>query len=357
MFIYKPLLVVSLLQVFNLELINNPFNAVLLFSTTLILPLFGIYVLRFSSDEIRSGLLFLSSFLILSFVPYEIGLLKSIESGFDLSGFGEEFTGLIGPFQTVHSASTALAGAMLTILFFWCSHAYNRFYLTVLLLLGLYFLIHTYVRTGLVMVVVGAIPMVSYFIWRDKLMRVQLFLLSFLLLTITGFWVMDNKVLVDRVLGKRVNGAELESFEKLGSGRGLLYLYSVEIFWESSISEKIIGIGQTEEKKRMEAKLGKGLIPHNGFLLLLLNNGLFGLAAYVVFLVHVYKLNKLFVFEGKYLAMGLFWAYLAMSFFQNFDMIYAFYLFALSISYVAMDQHEKRSYYLKYLETTHANFN
>ena len=59
-FIYGPLLCISVLQLVNIELYNNPFDAVLLFSTTVIIPLNGIYVLRFKPEQLKLSLMFFS---------------------------------------------------------------------------------------------------------------------------------------------------------------------------------------------------------------------------------------------------------------------------------------------------------
>src|SRR5690554_2025754 len=138
---------------------------------------------------------------------------------------------------------------------------------------------------------------------------------------------------MDRITGNRVSGAsETESCESLGSGRGLIYTFAVAIFMESNVFEKLIGIGQTEQKSRMENKLGSALIPHNGFLLLLLNNGLIGL---MLFLTFIRKLNKLisqYASSHRSLLKGLLYAYLVMTFFQNYDMIYMYLILALGIA-------------------------
>ncbi len=118
MFIYGPLLCISVLQLANMELYNDPFNAVLLFSTTVIIPLIGIYVLRFKPEQLKLSLMFFSSFFILSFVPYQIELLSSLGPAQDLLGFGSEDIGIIGPFASPHAASTALASSLLVVVFF-----------------------------------------------------------------------------------------------------------------------------------------------------------------------------------------------------------------------------------------------
>lgn len=336
-FIYKPLLFLGVIQVLNVELINNTFNAILLFGTTLILPLLGIYVLKYNVEQLKKSLLFFAAFFILCFIPYQLGILTSIEEGYKLSSYSaaENTGGLVGPFQTVHSASTALAGAFLVVLYFWLAKAFNRIYLTTLLILGFYFLIATYVRTGMAMVIVGALPMIIYYAKKDASTRGRLIIVGGILSILIGGWVLSNETLMDRITGERVaaHKSETDSFESLGSGRGGIYISSLEIFAEANIFEQIIGMGQTEELKRMENKIGSGIVPHNGFLLLLLNNGLLGLFLFLYFLRKIYKKQKRIYSDKKHFIKGLLFAYVVMTFFQNFDMIYMYLILVLGIAY------------------------
>lgn len=331
--IYPPLIWLAILQLINVELVNNSFNAILLFGTTLILPLLGIYVLRFTPKQLENGLLFFASFFILSFVPYELGILNSLGKHYTLTSYGVDQSGIVGPFQGVHSASVALAGSFLVILFFWFEKKINRYYLSILLILGFYFLINTYVRTGMLMVIVGSIPMLIYFAKKSATMRVRLILIGGLFSVLISGWVLSNETLMDRITGKRINSIETDSFENLGSGRGLIYIYSIEIFIEANPFEKIIGIGQTEEKKRMEQKLGSAIIPHNGFLLILLNNGLIGLILFLYFVRELLKKTRQFHPNERSLVKGLIYAYLIMTFFQNYDILYMYLVLILGFTY------------------------
>jgi len=150
-YIYGPLLLLSIMQLVNIEIINNPLNSITLFATTIILPLIGMYVFKFSPKQLQNSLLYFSSFFILSFVPYQIGLLSSLGEAKDLViyGGGEDNKGLIGPFQGPHAAATALASSLLVVVFFWMSNTYNKWLLSMLFALGIYFLVLTYIRTDL----------------------------------------------------------------------------------------------------------------------------------------------------------------------------------------------------------------
>lgn len=332
LYVYGSLFLLSIMQVLNIELINNPSNAVFLFTTTIILPLLGIYLSRFSLEQLEKGLLFFASFFILCFFPYEIGLIASLNDGYKLASYGLESRGLIGPFQTVHSASTALAGALLVVVFLWFSNLYNKVYLSVLFVLGFYFLFSTYVRTGMAMFVIGLIPLVLHFGKKNSRTFFNLLVIGAMISFLVVYFVLSNEGLVDRITGKRVNQAEFSSFEGLGSGRGSIYLAALDTYYESNALEKLIGVGQTYQKEDMQKRIGSALIPHNGFLLILLNNGLIGLCFFIIFLKNIYKLQARSEDDSTCLLKSLFLAYIVMVFFQNFDILYVTLLLFIAVS-------------------------
>lgn len=333
-YIYGPLLLLSVLQIFNMEIVNNPFNAVLLFSTTIILPLLGMYAFRFSPEQLQKGLLFFASFFILSFVPYKVGLLSSIGDGYNLSSYGVDSSGLVGPFQTVHSASTALAGALLVVVYFYFANSFNKIYLSLLFVLGFYFLFATYVRTGMLMFALGLVPIIFHFGKKNSKTFFRLLVAGFVTGVLVFSWVLSNEALMDRITGKRVNQSEFSSVENLGSGRGLIYLSALDTYYESNYLEKFIGVGQTVQKEGMKERIGKALVPHNGFLLILLNNGVLGIAAFFMFLRNVRKQQLRSKETEAVLLQALFIAYCVMSFFQDFNMLYTSLLMMLTVPFV-----------------------
>jgi len=333
-FIYGPLLYISVLQLVNIELYNNPFNAVHLFSTTVIIPLIGIYVLRFKPEQLKLSLMFFSSFFILSFVPYQIGLLSSLGKVYELIGYGSENIGLVGPFQNPHAASTALASSLLVVVFFWLSNTYNKWLLSVLFALGFYFLFLTYVRTGMAMFAIGLLP-IAWFFGKQSLVKFSrlAIVLSFSALFIFS-WVLSNETMMSRITGERAKSSETESFEQLGSGRGMIYQSGLQIYAEANFAEKIIGVGPSEAMQRMEDKTGHRSFAHNGFLLLLLNNGILGLLLFLSFMRNIYKLQKgMRQLDSRILIQALFLAYMTMTFFQDYDLLYAVLLLMLSIAF------------------------
>lgn len=334
--VYSPLFLLALLAIFSVELIENPINAIVNFSIVAVIPLIGVYALKRSSEWSKEALLFLSVFFILSFIPYDLGLLTPLGDGYDLSGsYGVDLQGAIGPFQTVHSASTALAGALVVVLYFLLTASYNRAVMTMLLLLGLYFLLKTYVRTGIAMFAVGMGVMFVLLGIRNQRAFVRMAFFGLALVPLLIMTITSNEALMSRLLGERVHSSEFDSFETVGSGRGALAVASLEIYAEANVFEKFFGMGVTRQKQRMAEKIGRELIPHNGFLSILVHYGLLGIVFFMWFLGALWGRARRLTssFHAAFLQ-AMLCSYFIMVFLQQFDMLYMNVLLMLAYAWI-----------------------
>lgn len=328
--IYWPFIWIAILQILNIELIHNPQNAIVNFSSTLLLPVLGIYVLRFDENRLKRGLIFFSSFFIFAFIPYQLGLLTSIKEGYNLSAFGGT-SGLIGPFQNPHGASVTLASALIVVLFYWFEGTCNRIYLFFLFLLGFYFLISTYVRTGLAMFAIGSLPILFYFGKKKASTFIRLIIFGFFLIIIASNWILNNDVLMNRITGQSKFRTD-DSIETMGSGRGGIYIASIQIFIESNPVEKIFGIGQSEQVIRLYKKTNMRIGSHNGFLDLLLQNGVLGILLFLIYLFKIKKYSQRNKIEISILLLSLLISYITMTFFQGYGWLNANLLLMLAIA-------------------------
>ena len=179
------------------------------------------------------------------------------------------------------------------------------------------------------MFAIGLLPIAWFFGKHSLVKSLRLaIVLSFSTLFIFS-WVLSNEPMMNRITGERAASSETESFEQLGSGRGRLFLSSLQTYAEANIAEKIIGVGQSEALQRMG-----GYPPHNGFLSLLLNNGILALLLFLSFMRNIYKLQKgMHQLGSRILIQSLLLAYMTMTFFQNYDILYPVLLLMLSIAF------------------------
>jgi O-antigen ligase len=332
-FIYKPLILLSILQLFNSDIVQDPVTAIVNFLTVLIIPLIGIYILNYDSGKLKKSIIFFSSFIILSFLPYQLGILTSIESGYDLEIFGGG-TGLIGPYQNPHGASISLACSLVVVLYFLIEGFFPRIYLSLIFILGSYFLLVTYVRTGLVMFAVGVIPILFYFGKKNAKTLLKILIVGFFLAVLASKYISSNEVLLNRIMGRNEYNAE-DSFENIGSGRISFWEASISIFKEADIIEKIFGMGQTEKFDRMYQKIGMEIGSHNAFFDLLLSNGILGLFLFIFYLFKIFKFSLAYNSDFYILILALLSSYIAMCFFQGFTWLNAnlIIMFAIGIKF------------------------
>ena len=69
LFIYRPYLLIALIQLFHLDFSGQSSNAFFNFLITLFIPLIGVYALRFSPKQLKYAIIYFSTFFILSFLP------------------------------------------------------------------------------------------------------------------------------------------------------------------------------------------------------------------------------------------------------------------------------------------------
>lgn len=327
-FIYKPLILLSILQFFNIDIFISPFTAVLNALEILIIPILGIFILNFEPAQLKKSLIFFCTFIILSFLPYTLGIFTSIKSGYNLEVFGGT-EGIIGPYQNPHGASIALACSLITILYFLLQGSYNRLFLGLLFILGFFYLFNTYVRTGIAMFIVGIIPILLHS-GRKSIKNAMMVIIVGLIIALMLSQVISDDVLVNRLTGKSKYGSE-DSIKEIGSGRVSFWMTGVHIFKETDLREKVLGLGETELLNRMNHEIGLKIVTHNAFFDLLLINGILGLFLFLLYLYKVVKLILEIITEDHILLLALLCSYIVMCLVQGYDWIFANLLLMLSI--------------------------
>lgn len=339
-FIYKPLIILSFLQLINLDLLADPVYAFKNFLTMLLIPVIGLYILIIPPKTIKNGLIFFCSFFILSFLPYYFNVLKSYGEQYPLSRLGIFGYGLVGPFQNAHGASITLATSLIVILFFLLDGSYNKYYLLAIFTLGVLFIINVFVRTGIAMLLVGTITVLLFFLRFKKSKHVSnIIFIIVILFTVTDYFVLPNEAFINRISGKTQYYVESEP-ETIGSGRGLIYITSLMIYKNANAIEKIMGMGKQEQQRRIERLIGLKIGSHNAFLDVLLVNGALGLIVFLTYLINILRLLKISEKSNYWiLSVALFWSIIIMSFVQGFDWLTANLLFMLSVSYYFKTKH------------------
>lgn len=319
-------------------------QAVVLFSKTVTLPLATHFLTHLFNKKNKSQILlhlfYFSGFVVLSFMPFQLGILQSRSEGYDLESYGIQETGIVGIFQNPHTASITIATAIINLIFiyhFLLKKQQNILYKRICLLLiaiGIFFLYKIFVRTGYILLIIG---LVVLFIRQLNYKSLKYFVLI-IAISIAGLTYFYNsneafrKKISDDYTGQQKN----DNLSRYGSGRFLFALTNIKNWEESSIIIQFVGNGEEISKDLMEKKIGKRLFSHNGFVDVLIQNGIIGLLIYIGFIISYYKTIRSMRNNPFYdLCNANFFMYLTMQllqggFFFIFDIVLAF---NLSIAY------------------------
>ncbi|PKP11835.1 MAG: hypothetical protein CVU09_03090 [Bacteroidetes bacterium HGW-Bacteroidetes-4] len=268
-------------------------------SISKILWFYAIYILAKNSTAKNNLKLFyiLSTFLLVSGIPVMLGILPSVETdSANLSEWGgadlNVFTGI---FQGSHPAGISAAIAVIAYIAFYEKDILKHRYLGLFLIfLNIYFTYLSFNRTAWFILLNGIIFL--FLFKKTKLQKKKIiykYLVIIAVLLLSNYAFNNVKPIQNRILDvrddKTYNNRAYD--ERIGSGRLSVYKAAIDVFKEMNIVEKTIGVGEQEYIKRMGLKLGMGLFAHNGFLNILLKNGLLGLFFYLIFLIYCLRMS------------------------------------------------------------------
>lgn len=279
------------------------------------------------SQTLKTILKSLAIYTLISFIPFSLNLISPVSSGVDAEVFGGE-AGITGFFSSAHNASITVSVSILVLIFFFSE--YNKrmkIVIGLLIIYGLYILLFTYTRTGLVALLISLV-----FYFMKNLVRINFFQLVMILALVSlpvYYIVSNNESIQNKILDKR-NDDQVLSSDNVGSGRFVMWNNAITIWTESDQLEKFVGIGRDEALERMRVKIGKPFFSHNQFLDVLVRYGLVGLILYLIYLRTLYLFIARNTLKGSG-SMAIYIAYLIILFFQGghffvFELFFALYI-------------------------------
>lgn len=264
-------------------------------------------VLFKNTKQLDKVLLGFAQFIIISGIPFVLGVLESkVEEIVDVN-IAEGFSGM---FQNTHGASITTTTAVLIVL------AYLRFksglikYTKLnyaLLFFGVYLIYLTYIRTGYAMFFIGLIILfvpkkfsVKQIVTAGSAIAVLLFGFFYLLETNQDFY--------NRIFDIR-NGQQSAA----GSGRLLFWKASVDLWYNGDFFEMLFGFGFDGLVDAIYKAVGLRVYAHNEFFTQLGQNGLLGIIFFLGYLISLFK----FIWERRKrpsyrLSMAIFFLYVSL---------------------------------------------
>lgn len=294
-------------------------------STTVRKVLFNLSSNRLKNIEML--VLYLLVFLSLSCIPFFLGLNPLIEHK-NLASFGVERGIFQGFYQNMHAASGVLSIVSVSLLFF-AGNAERlaiKAGLYVLGLIALLAMLQTYVRTGLLMFLVGFV-IINYANFKENKARTILVLLLIIGSILIGI-LMDDTYIA-RIFDQREQG-NTGDYRDIGSGR--LYIWEVNL--QNLLSQGwggvFLGLGIGLSKELMYQTIGLSLVSHSGFLDALVQNGIVGLGLFLWYLHSILIYIKAYKTSFYYsLVKAVFSMYLIFQFLQGGNQFIFVLLFAL----------------------------
>jgi hypothetical protein len=287
---------------------------------------------------------YLAVFVILSFVPFLLNLLKPLGKSIDISKFGE-VTGfsLIGLFQNPHAAGITLAFVLLILLFYLLNAQLKKekIILLSLLSLGIMELFMTMIRTPLVMFAVGGLYLLKSYL------RLKHYILLFLILVVTSGYLYSQydqspylQSMVLRIKGENV----YDSTGGVGSGRLLFAKTAIENWKSEGFTSIVIGLGLELGKDKMNEAIGMRIFAHNGYIQILQSEGVIGFTLFMLFLYYLLR----YILQHKNspyypLLIALYLAYNISILFQGGNYFLLYFLFSVYLSLLSKDTSNQKS--------------
>jgi uncharacterized membrane protein len=309
-----------------------------IFTKALMLPMLYLYfIIKIESRTLLFLAKHFSLLIVVSFLPYIFGLLEPLGEGYQLVAYGlNDSFGLVGVFLNPHTASISLAFAMIVI-----TTNINRenkkrenlFYLLILAL-GFYELMATYVRTGIVIYMC----VLLYLLMRDINIKKIVLLLTLGSFAFAGgvYLYQTNEIVRMRLEDKN----KYVEDGGAGSGRLLYWKTAMNNWMNDDLSVIFIGLGEEYANDKMEDSIGERLFAHSEFFQILQQEGLIGFTLFLTtlfslgFFISQYK-NSIYHTTAFAIFLGII---VEMTFQGGF---YFNVVFLLSI-YLALLKHEER---------------
>lgn len=227
-------------------------------------------------DKILLGF---AQFIIISGIPFVLGLLRSKAKDAILY---EDFDSYAGMFQNTHGAAITTTTAVLILLAFLKLNSsiikYKKLNYA-LLIFGIYLIYLTFIRTGYAMFFIGLI-----FIFIPKKISFKQIISATVALSVLVFGFVylleTSETFYNRIFDIR-NGKQTAA----GSGRLLFWKASIDLWFNGNVFEIFFGFGYEALLDKIGEVTGIRVYAHNEFFTQLGQNGLLGIVFFIGYLV------------------------------------------------------------------------
>lgn len=257
-----------------------------------------------SLDKILLGF---AQFVIVSGVPFVLGLMKSKATDTVLYDGLDSYSGM---FQNSHGAAITTTTAVLILMAFLKMKSSIIRYTVLnylILVFGIYVVYLTFIRTGYAMLAIGVVIL---FLPKKLDIRQIFGGLAMFAVLIFGFMYLleTSESFYNRIFDIR-NGQKTAA----GSGRLLFWKASVDLWFNGNIFELFFGFGYDGLVDHIYKAVGLRVFAHNEFFTQLGQNGLLGIVFFIGYLISLFKfIWKRRMYPSYRLAIAIFFLYVSL---------------------------------------------
>lgn len=264
----------------------------------------------------------LAQFVCLSSVPVLLGIIDPPFIPKTTDTFGDEMTYYRGIFGSPHAASSYFCISVIVLVAGFQHHRFqslrSRLYNAALIAVGLVSIFNAYVRTGWLMLLVGAFVLMDFA--RLTARKAATYLLA-ITVSASGLLYLyeHNEAFYGRITGRNVyTGRGGDNIDTEGSGRSIFWKNGLRVWNQSGIYEHLFGSGVSAVHKENKRTTGMAVFSHSQYIDALAQYGLFGLLFLLLYYLAIYRLIRRCRRSPYHrLALALFWASVIFCTFQN----------------------------------------
>lgn len=257
------------------------------------IPIF-FYVFRryFTYEKLELVILFLSSFFIVSNLPFILGFLEQPGRLSDIERYGViGGYALSGLFFSISVSSKIFAISSVIIFGFKdvISEKFSFVTWFLLFMFSIYCVLFSFARTGWVIFIVGLFSLL-FLGYRYDIKK--FFILTLLILSSSAIIINQYAdALQNRFLKINVDQtSQAIDYNRMTSGRLSMVDSAFIVYKNMSFEEKFLGVGNERTRSKIGLYHGSDLVPHNKILQILLQGGVTTLVIFVVYLFFLIKL-------------------------------------------------------------------
>lgn len=285
----------SFKQFINPNLFFNLGIALDSFSRCIVQSLFYVYFYcKYKEREIQLEriLYILSQFIVLASLPVLLGVLEPFVEKIDTSRYGieglEYFSGIFGTFHTASAYYSLTTVVFVYRLVNKTKDDINKKWDCLFLILSLYMLFLTYVRTGWMMALLGILFVVK----PKKMTFSKTFKYAIILLSIfLGIFLFyaNNELFRARISNRDIYASTEQKVDLSGSGRTDYWTNGVILWKNSDLDEILFGCGIDKVLDNNYKMTGMRIISHSEFVDALAQQGLVAFVLLLLFYYYLYR--------------------------------------------------------------------